>query len=726
MGKLEVSDYTASAQELIDFLKSQEVFDQKEFHFAKKGLSDAGNSTVSQNNDPDILGHLHISDVRDHFGRQCVDLVQEGGGVHGIALAGYTYVLEKMGVSFTKLAGTSAGAINTMLLNCTLTDFELQEIKRYKEEREGIHTPNYQENKIATVYYGTRSEKILEILSKKEINTIIDGHPSWQKILWNLFKGQVDFHQVKKLIKDYKYSLLTAISSLFVLIVCTIFFLFFNDPGSSAAKIVKGLTIISTLALLIALFLIGWGISKARKLWSQACHLGINPGKNFEQWIEDLLKENGIFTVHSLREKLDLETKILSPFYFSPQLNKDPAYNEKDETEDEFEIIVVKDKDGDEEYFNAESGSLDKLIERAYKLPEDRIKRIVDRIWDRLIRLASNIPTGSPESELVAKRRIQPLKGLFEKAILLLDRSCGYTPDASGKYQLGPYNREVTVVTTDITNEIKVEFPAMHKMYWGDDLQVSPASYVRASMAIPFFFTPFEVVHDPAQLQAREIEWLKFMKIIKRKDPHSASDKDSTLFVDGGTLSNFPINIYATPEMPLPRKPTVGIKLQYEDESIYNVVNTEVREVGSIVSTMRYFYDRDFLAKNDMYKRTVRSIDTGQIHWLNFALTETDKLELFFRGALAAGLFLIHTHPQIEENRGYWINKVKNFGANIRCGKIDGHDTITIYRDGKNNLRHEDLENKDIHFNWEEYKKERLLALSGIKYQRNELKKFPE
>ena len=722
MEKLDVSDYTTSVQDLIEFLKSKEVFDQKEFHFAK-AVNIAGNP----DNNPDVLGHLHISDVRDRFGRQCVDLVQEGGGVHGIALAGYTYVLEKMGVSFTKLAGTSAGAINTMLLNCSLTDFEFQEIKRYKEEHEEIQTPNYQDDKIATVYYGTRSEKILEILAKKEINTIIDGRPSWQRILLNLFKGRVDFHQVKKIFGDYKRCLLIAVCSLILLIACTIFFIFSDAPGTTATTIFKGLTIISTVALLITLSLIAWGIWKVRTLWAQAYHLGINPGKDFEQWIEELLKENGIFTVHSLREKLDLETKILSSFYFSPELNKDPVYNESDNANDKFKIIVVKDKDRDEEYFNAELTSLGKLIERAYKLPNDKIKRIVDRIWDRLIRLGSNIPTGSPEGELVAKRRIQPLKILFEKAVLLLDRSCGYTPDSSGEYQLGPYNREVTVVTTDITNEIKVEFPAMHKMYWGDDLQVSPASYVRASMAIPFFFTPFEVVHDPAQLQAREIEWLKFMKIIKRKDPHSTSNRDSTLFVDGGALSNFPINIYATPEMPLPRKPTIGIKLEYEDESLSNVVNSEVREVGSIVSTMRYFYDRDFLSKNDMYKRTVRSIDTGQIHWLNFALTETDKLELFFRGAVAAGLFLIHTHPKIEESRGYWINKVKNFGANIRCGKkIDGIDTISIYRDGNANLRHEDLENKDIHFNWEDYKTERLLALSRIKYQRNELKKFPE
>ena len=34
----------------------------------------------------------------------------------GIALLGYTYVLEQVGIRFFTLAGTSAGAINTILL----------------------------------------------------------------------------------------------------------------------------------------------------------------------------------------------------------------------------------------------------------------------------------------------------------------------------------------------------------------------------------------------------------------------------------------------------------------------------------------------------------------------------------------------------------------------------------------------------------------------------------
>ncbi|MCR6719123.1 MAG: patatin-like phospholipase family protein [Chitinophagaceae bacterium] len=61
---------------------------------------------------------LHVSDVTDNEGHQYVDLVQEGGGVLGIALVGYTYVLEKMGIRFFSMAGTSAGAINTLLLAC--------------------------------------------------------------------------------------------------------------------------------------------------------------------------------------------------------------------------------------------------------------------------------------------------------------------------------------------------------------------------------------------------------------------------------------------------------------------------------------------------------------------------------------------------------------------------------------------------------------------------------
>src|SRR5207248_233345 len=57
-----------------------------------------------------------VSDIVDPAGNQYVDLVMGGGGVLGIALAGYTYVLEEAGVRFLRVGGTSAGSINALAL----------------------------------------------------------------------------------------------------------------------------------------------------------------------------------------------------------------------------------------------------------------------------------------------------------------------------------------------------------------------------------------------------------------------------------------------------------------------------------------------------------------------------------------------------------------------------------------------------------------------------------
>ena len=116
---------------------------------------------------------LNVSDIRDRFGNQYVDLVQEGGGVHGIALAGYTYVLEKMGIRFMKMAGTSAGSINTLLLNAVYTNQEAEALGK---------TGNY---------YETRSEKVLEYLANKPLTEMVDGHPMWRRLLLSTFSGTV-------------------------------------------------------------------------------------------------------------------------------------------------------------------------------------------------------------------------------------------------------------------------------------------------------------------------------------------------------------------------------------------------------------------------------------------------------------------------------------------------------------------------------------------------------
>ena len=56
-----------------------------------------------------------ISNLVTHYNNEkvaFVDLVTEGGGVKGIAVTGACYALERLGIRFRKIAGTSAGAIN--------------------------------------------------------------------------------------------------------------------------------------------------------------------------------------------------------------------------------------------------------------------------------------------------------------------------------------------------------------------------------------------------------------------------------------------------------------------------------------------------------------------------------------------------------------------------------------------------------------------------------------
>ena len=81
----------------------------------------------------------------------------------------------------------------------------------------------------------------------------------------------------------------------------------------------------------------------------------------------------------------------------------------------------------------------------------------------------------------------------------------------------------------------------------------------------------------------------------------------------------------------------------------------------------------------------------------------------------------------LKEKGDLWRNKLKEFGTKIDCG--NGSPVVNIFsakNSDKARFRHEDIENTDIHFDWEDYKVERILALSKTKFQRNELKKFPE
>ncbi len=96
---------------------------------------------------------LIVSDIIDQTGHQYVDLVQEGGGILGIALVGYIYVLEEMGIRFLNLGGASAGSISTLFLAA-------------------IGKPNEK-----------KSAKLIEILANKDFYDFVDGDKDARKFI---------------------------------------------------------------------------------------------------------------------------------------------------------------------------------------------------------------------------------------------------------------------------------------------------------------------------------------------------------------------------------------------------------------------------------------------------------------------------------------------------------------------------------------------------------------
>ena len=571
-----------------------------------------------------------VSDIKDKFGHHYVDLVQEGGGIHGVALAGYTYVLEKMGIRFMKMAGTSAGSINTLLLNAVYT----------KEEADDLGKPGN--------YYETRSEKVLEYLANKPLTQMVDGHPMWRKLLLNMFSGSVGLGPIIKSLKTVRNRAIMASFCLLLLLISALGLAFYREPNT-IFFVLKWTTILSSIILLISISFIIGRIVFVRLLYKHGERLGINPGDDFENWIQkDVLEDNFINDVSDLKKKLKEEAEHFKYGYEVCAPTK--LVNEP--------VPIVS------QNFNA---ILDKIKDPHVK---------VDEVFDHMAEFLSQQSRHATESEVY---QLQLMLDAFEKR-LANDESRTIT-------------KEIVIVSSDITHEMKVEFPGMHQMYWGDDYSISPAKYVRASMSVPFFFRPFQVDFNPGEMLTIKREWFKYMKVHKQMEP-------CALLVDGGMLSNFPINVFYNPDMPVPRKPTFGIKLEYDDDTAPKAVKSLTGLGGKLVSTMRFFYDREFILKHDMYKKTVRSIDTGKIHWLNFNLSDEEKIELFFRGALAATLFLAkHVMTETEVKEMIAMGKHVTFGDK----------TFSIFHKGDMMFKTEDTLVENSTFEWRAYKLERLL-----------------
>ncbi len=186
------------------------------------------------------------------------------------------------------------------------------------------------------------------------------------------------------------------------------------------------------------------------------------------------------------------------------------------------------------------------------------------------------------------------------------------------------------VIGADLTTETKVEFPRMAKLYWENEKDVNPGLFVRASMSVPYFFEPLVIRNIPQGADAQK-NW-KDLAGFNGRVP------GEVYFVDGGLMSNFPVDIFHKRNV-VPRLPTFGVRLGVDRDSANNITGPG-KMFGAMFNSIRHLHDYDFILKNPEYKQLLEKIDIGDHNWLNFAMPDEDKIDLFVRGARAASKFL--------------------------------------------------------------------------------------
>jgi len=221
--------------------------------------------------------------------------------------------------------------------------------------------------------------------------------------------------------------------------------------------------------------------------------------------------------------------------------------------------------------------------------------------------------------------------GLMERMNNTTD-SIGYRKDLQG-YSIHadrPIESNLAIVAAEVNTESKIVFPDMRNLFYKNINQPNPADYVRASMSIPLFFKPFELTDLPKD-EDTILAW-------KRIAEHRGDIPKKAIFVDGGVMSNFPIDIFHR-KGGVPSRPTFGVKLGLERRE-----NNNIQNIGQLIygcfDAARNLRDFEFINKNPDFKNLVAYIDIKDQNWLDFEITDETKLELFKAGAEEAKSFL--------------------------------------------------------------------------------------
>jgi NTE family protein len=141
------------------------------------------------------------------------------------------------------------------------------------------------------------------------------------------------------------------------------------------------------------------------------------------------------------------------------------------------------------------------------------------------------------------------------------------------------------------------------------------ADAVHASMSIPFFFMPISV--------------------------RSVVDNAPCWLVDGGALSNFPIDVFDRKDGKTPRWPTFGVKLSAQPNAnqVAHVIGDTASFIEALLSTMMNAHDQMHLNDPCVIARTI-FVETFDVQATNFDIDAPTQQKLYDSGQSSADKFL--------------------------------------------------------------------------------------
>jgi NTE family protein len=180
---------------------------------------------------------------------------------------------------------------------------------------------------------------------------------------------------------------------------------------------------------------------------------------------------------------------------------------------------------------------------------------------------------------------------------------------------------KLVVMATDVTHGRLLRLPWDYPKLGLEPDEQLVADAVRASISIPLYFDPV-VVHD-------------------------AVTGERVTLVDGGVLSNYPIEIFDRTDLQQPRWPTLGVKVVPElpagDPDLFPGIAlpalAPVKLLERVVATAIVGNDQTYLERPCVRRRTIE-VDTSAVGVVEFDASDEQREIVIANGSAAADAFL--------------------------------------------------------------------------------------